>query len=79
LREILGHKKILFVGIGGGGDVVSAALFARIFRDLGTKTFVASIIWERFVHDPVPGPIPLEAIRGKKMIGDHAAIINGCS
>ncbi len=79
MREILGYKKILFVGIGGGGDVVSAALFAKIFRDLGIETYVASIIWERFVHDPVPGPIPLEAIHGKKMIGKYAAVINGYS
>jgi len=79
LREILRHEKILVIGIGGGGDVVSAALFAKILKDIGVEAFVASIVWERFVHDPVPGPIPLNAIHSRKNIGEYSAAINGDS
>ncbi len=79
MREILCHKKILVIGIGGGGDVVSAALFAKILKDIGVEAFVASIVWERFVHDPVPGPIPLDAIHSRKNIGEYSAAINGDS
>jgi hypothetical protein len=78
-------KRALVVAIGGGGDVASAALVSTILERLGVSTVLASIAWERYIYDPVPGPIKLEEIlnataRGRRYVqvdGDSYAIRGG--
>lgn len=70
------NDKVLVIGIGGGGDIVSAAVIAYMLRKLGVKTYIGSIVWERFVYDPVPGPIHLDEIRKIKLVDKYAGIIN---
>ena len=72
-------KSYLVLAIGGGGDVVSAAILAKILRKHGFKTIIGSIVWERFIIDPEPGPIPLDNIVGCNDISKYACIVNGDS
>jgi len=53
----------LYLAIGGGGDVIMAAVLAG-------DAAVGHIPWERFVVDPEPGPIPLSAFREAVQLGD---------
>ncbi len=69
----------LVIAIGGGGDIVSASIISHILRRMGIRTVLASIAWERFTIDPVPGPIPLENIIGCRDISSYACIINPSS
>ncbi|MEM4846602.1 MAG: DUF1152 domain-containing protein [Thermosphaera sp.] len=65
----------LFVALGGGGDVASAAMLALAARRLGIKSHVASIIWERLPIDPIPGPVRFNEVVGSIRIGEHAMIV----
>lgn len=65
----------LFVALGGGGDVASAAMLALAARRLGIKSYVASIIWERFPIDPIPGPVRLDEVVNAMKIGDKAIMV----
>ena len=81
LEDVMGRsvEKTVFLGIGGGGDVVSAAVLALAARRCGVDSVVASIIWERYVIDPVPGPIGLGELVGARAIGGSSAIVTGSS
>ncbi|MFT3742278.1 MAG: DUF1152 domain-containing protein [Gammaproteobacteria bacterium] len=51
------HKEtVLVVALGGGGDSVTAHLLATDWIARGFEACVASLAWERFVTDPLPGP-----------------------
>lgn len=79
MDNLLKYSRIVFIGVGGGGDVVSAAMLAQAFKRLGIEAFVASIVWERFVIDPVPGPIGLDEIVNLEKIGRYTGLVNGNS
>lgn len=49
-------KHAVIVALGGGGDVLSAAMFAESLRQEGFSPVLVSLAWERFVKDPLPGP-----------------------
>jgi len=70
-------KCALFFAVGGGGDVASAAMLALATRRLGVKAYVASVAWERFIIDPVPGPIRLVEIVGGRQLGEYSMLVNG--
>jgi len=76
---VFSGKKFLVLAIGGGGDVVTAAVLARSMRRCGYETLVGSIAWERYVIDPEPGPIPLSSIVGCQHIGEYACRVNASS
>ncbi len=69
-------EKVLFLGIGGGGDVVTAAILALSFERCGGEAVIGSVIWERYVHDPVPGPIDFTELRNIKKLDIGLALIN---
>ena len=71
-----GYRSVLFVALGGGGDVATAAMLARASRRLGVEARIASVAWERYMIDPVPGPIRLEEIQGAKRVGEYSALVN---
>ena len=52
----------MFLAMGGGGDVVLASTLALSYERCGGKSFIGSIAWERYVVDPIPGPIPINSI-----------------
>ncbi|BCU69008.1 DUF1152 domain-containing protein [Stygiolobus caldivivus] len=49
--------KAFVFGLGGGGDVVSAYVAALYLESKGYETILGAVTWERYVEDPVPGPI----------------------
>lgn len=69
-------RSYLVIGVGGGGDVVSAAILAHILRRMGLNIVVGSIVWERFTIDPTPGPIPLDSIIDCREISRYACMVN---
>lgn len=72
-------RRALVLAIGGGGDVASAAVLAAAYRRVGLSAVVASVAWERYVNDPVPGPIRLEEIVNCVELGDGYAVVSGSS
>ena len=70
-----GSGNIMVFGIGGGGDIVSAAVLASALERYGFKSFIGSIVWERFLVDPVPGPVGLKELVGIDIIGDYSGVI----
>ncbi len=68
--------KALIFGAGGAGDVISCVLAMEYYRKLGYETLIGSIIWERYVIDPVPGPINFEELRNAVRINDCVFLLN---
>lgn len=69
LVDTLKSSSIAVVGAGGAGDVVSALVLCRVLADLfdvRACTPVA-VLWERWSHDPFPGPIPRGLIRNARL------------
>lgn len=62
--------KALIFGAGGAGDCISAILAMNYYKKLGYETILGSIIWERYVIDPVPGPINFEDLRNAVKFND---------
>lgn len=54
--------KVLFLAMGGGGDVAMAATLALAYERCGGKAIIGSILWERYVVDPLPGPISVNEL-----------------
>ncbi|MEB3778758.1 MAG: DUF1152 domain-containing protein [Desulfurococcales archaeon] len=71
------NKRILVFGAGGGGDALGAVHLYIKLSNLGAEPLLGSIVWERFILDPHPGPIPIEALIGAERIGWSLALVNG--
>jgi len=67
----------LVLGMGGGGDTVTAAILRRVLSLFGVKAVIGGVVWERFPIDPVPGPIRLEELNPVKPLGLGVAWVNG--
>ncbi|MEM2025848.1 MAG: DUF1152 domain-containing protein, partial [Desulfurococcaceae archaeon] len=68
---------IMFLALGGGGDVASASMLALAARRLGFKSHVASVVWERLPVDPTPGPVRLSEVVGSLGVGGHSMLATG--
>lgn len=67
LEEILeesGAERVLLIGIGGGGDIVSTIHLYNRLRLFDVGRLIGSIPWERYIVDPAPGPISPQDLRG---------------
>jgi hypothetical protein len=73
------YRRILVFGAGGGGDSIGALHIYFRIKDLGGSPILGSVVWERYVVDPIPGPLPLEAMINVEPIGWSAAIATGDS
>jgi len=71
------HKRILVFGAGGGGDSIGSLHVYQRVKESGEEPLLGAIVWERSVVDPVPGPIPLEAMINIDPIGWSAALATG--
>ncbi len=67
-------KKALVFGIGGGGDIVSTIPVANFFRRFGFEVYHGSIVWDRIVVDPKPGPRSLTELEGIRIVNDCVGI-----
>jgi hypothetical protein len=56
VTRVRAARRVLVIGIGGGGDVVGALAVGEAARALGTEAVVGGLTWERRPIDPVPGP-----------------------
>lgn len=72
---------VLVLSTGGGGDVATASMLAEALRREGVDAVVAASLWERFVRDPNPGPVPLGSLAGAEPLaeGDAARLLPGCT
>ncbi|MDT7890093.1 MAG: DUF1152 domain-containing protein [Desulfurococcales archaeon] len=75
LEELSGLGKVLVVGIGGGGDSLGALAVLYRLRSLGVAAVLGNAVWERFVIDPFPGPVPVEQLVGAEVLGRGAALV----
>jgi hypothetical protein len=69
-----GAKRVLSVGIGGGGDVVGALATALHARAVGAEAVVGGITWERRPIDPIPGPRRMDEITGADRLNATVAL-----
>lgn len=68
--------KTLVLGIGGGGDSVSALVAYSYRKKLGEEVHLGSVVWERYVIDPIPGPICHEDFRNAKKYNEAISIVD---
>ena len=59
------RRGVIVIGAGGAGDIVSAYVMCEVLKSLVNvrKCVPVAILWERWVLDPYPGPIPRCLIR----------------
>ncbi|MEM4849105.1 MAG: DUF1152 domain-containing protein, partial [Ignisphaera sp.] len=74
--NIKNSDKVLFLAMGGGGDVAMAATLALSYERCGGKAVIGSILWERYVIDPLPGPISINELFNVVEKDDDYAILN---
>ncbi|MEN2999712.1 MAG: DUF1152 domain-containing protein [Acidilobaceae archaeon] len=74
LEELRG-RKVVVAGVGGGGDALGALAFYLKLKAIGAEPLLASVVWERFVLDPFPGPIPLEQLRNAEVLSRASALV----
>jgi len=72
IDTILGGRRALAIGIGGGGDVVGALAVAECCRALGGDAVVGGVTWERRPVDPLPGARRIDELTGAETI--HPAV-----
>lgn len=65
------------MGIGGGGDVAAAYCVSKWVESVGGKAILGSVVWERLVRDPLPGPLPLRELNNAEAVGDHLWVADG--
>lgn len=73
-HSVRAARRVLVLGIGGGGDVVGALAVARRCEELGTPAVLGGVAWERMPIDPHPGPRPIAEIEGGRPVGAHAVL-----
>lgn len=67
VRELF-ERSVIF-GAGGGGDVVSAYVLCELLKStygVG-ECLPGAVLWERWVVDPYPGPVPRHLVRGARV------------
>lgn len=68
LDKIKNSKGALLIGIGGAGDILGTFPTMFFLRFLGVRTVIGSILWERIVVDPKPGPRSIEELEGVDVV-----------
>ncbi|MCS7136355.1 MAG: DUF1152 domain-containing protein [Nitrososphaerota archaeon] len=62
LFDLKGTRKVAVVGIGGGGDVLGTIPTRNSLKRSKFDVLIGSVVWERFVVDPKPGPRSLDEL-----------------
>ena len=73
LDIIDGCEKVLVFGIGGGGDIVSTIPVANFLRRFGVEVLHGSVVWDRIIIDPKPGPRSLDELENVEIVNDVVA------
>ncbi len=69
-------KRALVIGIGGGGDAVSGILPKIYLERMGIQVILGSVVWERYVVDPYPGPICREDLVNYEPVSESLFWVN---
>ncbi|RLG61511.1 hypothetical protein DRN87_02330 [Candidatus Geothermarchaeota archaeon] len=69
-----GDKILIYAG-GGGGDIASAGYLYMKLSKFVRGGYLAALPWERFVIDPIPGPISSSELKNVSRLGDYSYII----
>lgn len=69
-------KRALLFGMGGGGDIVGTVPTASFLKEFGLEVYHGSIVWDRIVVDPKPGPRAIEELENVEVINSTVAIAN---
>jgi len=77
IQSMFKARKAMLVGMGGGGDIVSALAVGELLKKHGVDYVVGGVVWERFRRDPKPGPRSIEEIENAKPINDCLAWVKG--
>src|SRR6185295_13122241 len=77
LEPLRDAKRVLLLGMGGGGDVVGALALTELIGSLGAEWVLGGVAWERSPIDPRPGPRSLDEIRGGRRCGSGAVLTGG--
>lgn len=72
-----GARRVLAVGIGGGGDCVGACATAVHARSFGAEAVVGGLTWERRPVDPLPGPRLLSELSDVPAVLNDAVALCG--
>lgn len=75
-KILLGSKKAILIGIGGGGDIVGTLPTARLLELFNIEYILGGLPWERSVIDPLPGPRKFEEINNAKKLNETIWIAN---
>jgi hypothetical protein len=73
------HSDILIVGGGGGGDALASLIAARTLSIPREEAVFATVIWERTLFDPQPGPRAPEDFQRLKPVGKHNYLVHAQS
>ncbi len=68
--------RVLLIGMGGGGDIVSTLAVGDFFKLFDVECIYGGVVWERVTRDKKPGPMSIEEIDNCKVINDCLAWIN---
>lgn len=72
-------KRTLVVAGGGGGDALAALMVARTLGLAPSEVAYATIVWERTIYDPSPGPRGPGDFATITPVGAHNHAIDGTS
>ncbi|MEM2910595.1 MAG: DUF1152 domain-containing protein [Nitrososphaerota archaeon] len=70
-------KRAAVVGIGGGGDVLGTIPTRNSLMRDGFSTLIGSVVWERFVVDPKPGPRSLDELENLEEVLNDTVCLAG--
>jgi hypothetical protein len=67
-------RRVLCIGIGGGGDVVGTLAAAGIAAAGGVPSVLGGLTWERRPIDPLPGARRLDEVTGARALHEAVAL-----
>ncbi|AGK61863.1 Uncharacterized protein conserved in archaea [Archaeoglobus sulfaticallidus PM70-1] len=67
-------RKAVVFGMGGGGDIVATVPTANLMREFGFEVLHGTIVWDRYIIDPEPGPRAIEDLENVEIVNDTIAI-----
>ncbi|MER3602295.1 MAG: hypothetical protein C4339_06255 [Nitrososphaerota archaeon] len=72
-------REALVIGIGGAGDVLGTIPTRNALLTLGLRARIGSVLWERMVLDPKPGPRRLEEVAEAEKVSRSLALVGPTS
>jgi hypothetical protein len=72
----LRNRRVAVIGIGGGGDIVSAIPICCELERRGAVVFPGGLTWKRATHDPARRPRSMNELVKLHTIGQHVGVVN---